>query len=129
MNRPVHFEIHAEDLARASHFYAELFWRTFTKREGGDTEYMMIVTWEGDVGINGWMVKRIGNNPTQHDPVKWSVFTVNVASVDEMIEKAQSLGAIVALPKQAIPTMGRLAYLIDTEKNIFGIMQSDPQAA
>lgn len=33
MNRPVHFEIHAEDLERASKFYSELFGRKFTRRE------------------------------------------------------------------------------------------------
>lgn len=33
MNRPVHFEIHAEDFDRASAFYSELFGRKFTKWE------------------------------------------------------------------------------------------------
>ncbi len=28
-NRPVHFEIHAEDCARAQKFYGDLFGRTF----------------------------------------------------------------------------------------------------
>ncbi len=127
MNRPVHFEIHADDMDRCEKFYTELFGWKFTKREGGDAEYRMIVTGEG-IGINGGMVKRIGRTPTQDDPVKGNVCTMEVESVDSMTEKAVALGAIVAVPKMPIPGMGWLAYLIDTEKNIFGIMHNDTSA-
>lgn len=129
MNRPIHFEVHAEDLNRASAFYSKLFGRKFTRRDGSDEEYMMIVTGEEGPGINGWMVKRRGKNPTPESPVKGNVFTIEVENVDKTIETAISLGAVVALPKQAIPGLGWLAYLIDTEKNIFGIMHTDPTAA
>ena len=129
MNRPIHFEIHAEDLERASTFYSKLFGWKFTKREWGDAEYMMVVTGEDEPGINGGMVKRRGENPTPESPVKWNVFTIEVENVDKCIEQAVELGAVVALPKQAIPGLWRLAYLIDTEKNIFGVMHTDPSAA
>ena len=33
-----------------------------------------------------------------------------------------------ALPKMPIPGVGWLAYLKDTEGNVFGLMQSDPSA-
>lgn len=88
----------------------------------------MIVTGTEGLGINGGMVKRIGRTPTKDDPVKGNVFTMEVESVDTKIEEALALGAVVALPKMPIPGMGWLAYLIDTEKNIFGIMHNDPSA-
>ena len=44
MNRPVHFEIHAEDMDRCEKFYTTLFGWTFTKWTGGDAEYMIIDT-------------------------------------------------------------------------------------
>ena len=37
-------------------------------------------------------------------------------------------GGTIALPKMPIPGMGWLAYCKDTEGNIFGMMQSDPNA-
>jgi len=48
--------------------------------------------------------------------------------VDDAITAAVAAGAIVALPKWAIPGIGWQAYLIDTEKNIFGLHQGDPNA-
>lgn len=57
------------------------------------------------------------------------VCTIEVESVDTILEKATAAGAKVALPKMPIPGMGRLAYLIDTEGNIFGIMNQDKNAA
>ena len=37
-------------------------------------------------------------------------------------------GGQIALPKMPIPGMGWLAYCKDTEGNIFGMMQGDPNA-
>ena len=74
------------------------------------------------------MVKRKGPNPTPEMPVKAFVCTIEVESVDAKIEEAVAAGAIIAVPKMPIPGMGWLAYLIDTEKNIFGIMHNDPSA-
>lgn len=128
MNRPVHFEIHAEDMDRCEKFYNTLFWWKFTKWDGGDEEYRMIVTGDEWVGINGGMVKRRWANPTPEMPVKWFVCTIEVENVDTILEQATTLGAVIALPKAPIPGMGWLAYLIDTEKNIFGIMHNDPTA-
>ena len=43
--------------------------------------------------------------------------------------KAVAAGAIVALPKFAVKGMGWTTYMIDTEKNIFGLFQQDAAAA
>ncbi len=55
--------------------------------------------------------------------------TIGIASLDDTLAKALDLGAEVALPKQAIPGIGWLAYIKDPEGNIFGLMQNDPSAA
>lgn len=71
MNRPVHFEVHAEDMDRCENFYGTLFGWKFAKWNGGDAEYRMIITGEeGTMGINGGMVKRMGGNPTPETAVK-----------------------------------------------------------
>jgi predicted enzyme related to lactoylglutathione lyase len=57
------------------------------------------------------------------------VVTLFVPSVDDMIEKAIAAGAMVAMAKFAVKGMGWTAYLIDTEKNVFGLFQKDAEAA
>ncbi len=54
--------------------------------------------------------------------------TVAVGNVDETVTAVQRLGATVALPKMAIPTVGWLAYIKDTEGNLLGLMANDPAA-
>ena len=56
------------------------------------------------------------------------VCTVDVADVDASFEKALANGAQVAVPKIPIPGVGWLVYCKDTEGNIFGMMQNDPNA-
>ena len=45
-----------------------------------------------------------------------------------LIAKAEASGGSIAVPKMPIPGMGWLAYCKDTEGNIFGMMQEDPEA-
>lgn len=126
MNRVVHFEIHAENPERAIGFYNGLLGWEFNSW-GGPMEYWVIKTGEDDQqGINGGLVRRRGLIDGQ--AVIAYVCTVEVASVDQALEKAASLGGTVALAKMPIPGVGWLAYVKDTEGNIFGMMQNDPAA-
>ena len=127
MPRPVHFEIHAADRERAKAFYEQLFGWTFTAPYPG---YHLIDTGGEGPGINGGMVQRMGPNPDPGDPtpIVAHMCTINVDDVDAYVEKAVSLGGVVALPKMAIPRVGWLAYVKDTESNIMGLMQNDPAA-
>ncbi len=126
MGRVVHFEIHAEDPARAAQFYESLFAWKFQKWNG-PMEYWMIITGEPqEHGIDGGLVRRRG--PIDGTAVIAYVCTVDVKSLDDSLAKATSLGAEIALPKMPIPGVGWLAYIKDTEGNIVGMMQNDPQA-
>ncbi len=125
MARVVHFEIHAADPDRAINFYQSLLGWEFTKWDVW--EYWMVKTGPDDQpGINGGMVRRQGEIDGQ--AVIAYVCTVNVDSVDSHVAKALELGGQIALPKMAIPGVGWLAYVKDTEGNIFGMMQDDPSA-
>ena len=128
MSRVVHFEIHAEDPERAVGFYSGLFGWQFSKW-AGPMDYWMIVTGtDAEPGINGGLMKRRGPAPTSGQAVNAFVCTVDVDDVDIAVAKGVSLGATVAVPKMPIPGIGWLAYLTDTEGNIFGVMQNDPTA-
>jgi predicted enzyme related to lactoylglutathione lyase len=39
------------------------------------------------------------------------------------------MGAGIAVPRMAMPGIGWLAYLTDTEGNLVGILQPDPAAS
>jgi predicted enzyme related to lactoylglutathione lyase len=127
MPRVIHFEIHADNTDRAAKFYTELFGWTFTKW-GGPTDYWVVVTGpDGTPGINGGLMKR--QHPISgNDGVIAYVCTVDVDNLDRFTAKAQQLGAPVALPKMPIPGIGWLAYMKDTEGNVFGMMQADANA-
>jgi predicted enzyme related to lactoylglutathione lyase len=125
MPRPIHFEIHAENKDRAQRFYEELLGWTF-EQWGGDM-YRLIDTGQGQ-GINGGMTQRRGPAPAENAPVASWVCTVDVDNVDSYVEKAQALGGAVAVPKMPVPGIGWLAYVKDTEGNIFGMMQPDTSA-
>jgi predicted enzyme related to lactoylglutathione lyase len=128
MPRVSHFEIHADNLERTSKFYSDLLGWTFTRWDG-PVEYWRITTGpDSEPGINGGMVKRMGPPPADMQPVSAYVCTVIVPDLDARIEKGQATGGTIALPKMPVPGVGWLAYLKDTEGNIFGMMQPDPGA-
>jgi predicted enzyme related to lactoylglutathione lyase len=126
MPRVVHFEIHAGDPERAITFYEKLFGWSFQKWEG-PMPYWLIITGPNDEpGINGGLVPRRGEIDGQ--AVIAYVCTVDVDSLDSSIATAEGNGGSIALPKIPVPGVGWLAYCKDTEGNIFGMMQADPEA-
>lgn len=120
MPRVVHFELAAEDTDRAQAFYQDIFAWKFDKWEGGEP-YWLITTGEDGPGINGGLLKRGDSYPN-------AVNTLEVADVDAVIKAVVEHGGAVASPKVAITGMGYLAYLTDTEGNLFGVMAYDPTA-
>ena len=121
MPRVIHFEIPADNPARAAKFYTEVFGWQINKWEG-PIEYWLVTTGDSAApGINGGLVAR------QHKEQS-TVNTVDVPSVDDFVAKVQQNGGVVVVPKMPIPGVGWLAYCQDPEGNIFGIMQSDPAA-
>lgn len=129
MSRPVHFEIHAADPERMAAFYTNLFGWTIQKWDG-PMEYWTITTGaEGTPGIDGGMVKRMGDVPAEGSAVDAFVCTVGVENCDAAVAKAVALGGTVALPKAPIPGMGWLAYVKDLDGNIMGLMEMDEAAA
>jgi predicted enzyme related to lactoylglutathione lyase len=121
MPRIVHFDVPADDPARAQKFYSEIFGWKFDKWNG-PMEYWMTITGEDkQPGINGGLAKRM---PGQAGITN----TIDVSSVDEYSKKIQSKGGKVIAPKMAIPTVGYFAQCMDTEGNIFGIIEFDKNA-
>lgn len=130
MSRPVHFEIHASDPQALMDFYNKLFGWSFNKWAGG--EYWMISTGPDErPGINGGLLPRRGPPPDANAATNAFVITVDVDDIDAAMAKAQTAGAgaVVCVPKMAVPGIGWLAYVRDPDGNVFGMMQADESAA
>ena len=121
MQRPIHFEIPAENPERAIKFYSTIFGWQFTKWDGPDGLLGDVTGDSKEPGINGGMMPR-------RDPAQPCVNTIDVANLDEMLKTIESNGGTQVVPKMPVPGVGWLAYCKDTEGHIFGLMQSDPQA-
>ncbi len=121
MPRVVHFELSAENPERAIKFYEDVFgWKV--EKWDGPIEYWLVMTGESDEpGIDGGIMRREGGYEN-------TINTIDVPDVDEYIEKIEKAGGKVDQPKMAIPGVGYVAYLQDTEGNKFGIMQEDTDA-
>jgi predicted enzyme related to lactoylglutathione lyase len=117
MPRVIRYEIAAADPGTLYTFYQALFGWQFQR--AGDQDYWAI---SGDgPGIDGALIRRFEGGPGV-------INTLSVASVDEAIAKVATLGGAVIMAKTAIPGTGYVAYCVDPEGNVFGIMEINDQA-
>ena len=135
MNKVVHFEIAADDVSRAKKFYNAIFDWKFVDMPGMD--YVMIHTVPTDKegmlqetgGINGGMFKRPnlkGNLSIENagnGGENAYVCTVGVENINETSAKVTAAGGKVIMPKKEIPSIGFTARCLDTEGNIFTLIQ------
>ena len=113
-----HFEIYAEDLTRLAQFYRDLFDWKIEKTPGVD--YFRIQTGPPEAhGIGGGLL----NRPIP-GPRSW-VHYVLVDSIDQTIERVQSLGGKLLRPKTAVPKTAWYAVVEDPDGNIFAVYQHD----
>ncbi|MDR3782495.1 MAG: VOC family protein [Candidatus Nitrosotalea sp.] len=121
MPRITHFDIPSDNPERTQKFYSEVFGWQFDKWDG-PMEYWMIKTGESNQpGINGGMVRRMPGQICMTN-------TIDVSSLDEYTSKIASKGGQILIPKMPIPGVGYFATCMDTEGNIFGMMQMDDSA-
>jgi len=129
MSRVVHFEIQADRPERAIRFYQAVFGWRFSRWEA-PVDYWLITTGpDEEPGINGGLMRRqVPLAPPAPAGQLGYVCTVEVPSVDETATRVEASGGGVAMSRMAVPGVGWLVYLRDTEGNVFGAMQNDPDA-
>ncbi len=122
-NRVVHFEIQADDVARAKAFYEKAFgWKIdqmMTKEQGG-MDYWGLQTGEGVPGINGGLYART----MSPDKLYTYDCTIQVADLDAAMKAVTDNGGTIERKKMEIPHVGWFAGGKDTEGNRFGLMQA-----
>ena len=122
MSRVVHFEIPADNPERAIKFYEKVFDWQIEKWEG-PIEYWLIMTGEEDKPvIDGGLARR-------EDPTTGVENTIDVKDLDASLANVKGHGGEVIRPRMAVPGVGWMAYIKDTEGNVFGLMENDLEAA
>lgn len=122
MSRVVHFEMVGEDPERMAKFYADAFGWQASKWDG-PMEYWFVTTGEpGTPGIDGGFGRR--SAPDEQGTTN----TIEVADAQAALAAVKKAGGKVVNPLHAIPGVGWQAYCEDTEGNVFGIHQDDPEA-
>jgi predicted enzyme related to lactoylglutathione lyase len=92
-------------------------------------EYWNITTGkQEEPGIDGGLMRRQEGDPGVKTPISTYICTIDVPDIDEYLNQIKQHGGKVTMEKHPIPGIGWLAWCLDTEKNIFGIMQSDMSA-
>ena len=129
MSRIIHFEIEAAEPERAMTFYTGVFGWKFHEWEGGSVDYWLIQTGPADQpGIDGGLARRQGDPPAAAVAVNGYSCVAQVTDLDAALARITAHGGVVTEPKHPVPGIGWAAYAKDTEGNLFGMMQPDPNA-
>lgn len=117
-----YFEIPANNIDRAKHFYhALLGWKIEPTKTAMDPakvatmQYHDVITGEpqeGTLNMGGLYKRQMTENITNH---------VMVEDIDKVLEKVGKLGGKIVVPKMDIPNVGLNAIIQDTEGNTIGI--------
>ena len=120
-----HFAIYVDDLNRAKAFYSNLFNWDFNEYGPGD--FLQIKDQTGEKAeLIGALQSR------KYCPLKEKVIgfecSIEVNDIEKTIEKVNSNGGKILLPKTAIPFVGWLTKFTDTEGNIVCAIAYDSTA-
>ena len=111
-------------------FYQAVFgWEVQDWGDFAGMPYFGVITGaEDQPGINGAIMQRQGANPAAGSAVAGAVLTMGSGDFDATAAKIAEAGGTVALPKHALTGMAWQGYFLDTEGNVFGVHQPDPEA-
>jgi predicted enzyme related to lactoylglutathione lyase len=118
----VHFEIPADDVARAQKFYQQAFgWKISDPYK---MNYFFVETRkQGEDGINGGLMQR-------KMPGQPFMNYIAVKSIDAALARVTKAGGAICMPKTEIGQgMGWIAAFQDTEGNMMGFHQGPKQPA
>jgi uncharacterized protein len=115
--RVVHFELLSDDPEQSVKFFEEAFGWKSQSWEG--QTYWLVNTGEGDLGINGGIMRTSDFPHTQN-----AVCTVMVDDIGEALAKVESAGGKVVSPESKIGEAGYAAYAADPQGVVFGLWRA-----
>jgi len=125
-NKLTHFAIHIDDVERAKKFYDSVFDWGFNSY--GQDDFLQITA---DKSENGELIGAMQSRKYSSVGEKINGFecTIGVENIDEIINKVESSGGKILMPKTSIPHVGCIAKFLDTEGNLVCAMQYDRAAS
>ena len=117
------FAINADQVPRARKFYETVFSWSF--EPWGPPGFYLIDTDKDRKAVGGLQERR---ELVPGQKMVGFECTITVANIDATIRAIEANGGRIASPKFHIPTVGTVAYFVDTEGNIVGIIQQDASA-
>ncbi|HSJ51992.1 MAG TPA: VOC family protein [Actinomycetota bacterium] len=125
MGKVTHFEIPADDVARAKDFYGSIFGWDLQDYEMEGGTYTIVQTVPVDENqnptepgaINGGLMRRTDQTPHP-------VITITVDGIDEALKKIEAAGGTTVTPRTQIPNLGAFAYFQDPEGNTMGLWEN-----
>ena len=122
-NRVVHFEIQADDPARAKKFYEDTFdWKIDKYMSAADSpmDYWMVITGSEDTpGINGGIYPR----PAEGKLNTYDC-TIMVDDLDKAVDTVKANGGVIKRAKEELKGVGFFARIADPEGNLVSLMQA-----
>ncbi len=121
MQRVVHFELPANNPEQIKYFYQAVFGWKINKWDGVEDYWLITTGKDANPGINGGIMRRKAFGQS-------TMNTIDVACLDDAINKIKQAGGMVVVEPMVVPTVGYKAYCQDTEGNTFCVLQPDANA-
>ena len=119
----IYFEIEADDPARATNFYSQVFGWRFSENQGPERY------WRIEAGdLYGGLLPRSAARPPSQSGANAFVCSFEVQNFDTTEQTIRNLGGSVSEPKFPVAGQSWQGYFMDTEGNNFGIFQLDEKA-
>jgi predicted enzyme related to lactoylglutathione lyase len=118
-NPVVHFEVIGTDPVALQSFYRDVFDWEIGPPTGPEAQNYAIVSGVGERGIGGGIgggMEGYGGHVT---------FYVAVDSLEDALEKAESLGGKTMMPPDKVPNGPRIALFSDPEGHAIGLVEKD----
>ena len=114
MSNPVfHFEIPVNDMDRAVRFYTNVFGYELSRQTVDGYEMAFFPRDADGPGASGALAKGDVYVPSKTGPIIY----FDVPDIDQVLQRAQALGAKVLYPKKFIGEAGYVAEIEDSEGN------------
>lgn len=120
MARVIHFEIPTKNPKKQRDFYSKVFPEWKIEKADMPEEYWLISTGKREKpGIDGAFYDGISGFG-----LKGTVNTVDVDDLDATLKRVVAAGGKALTEKMPIPGIGTLAYCVDPEGTVFGLMEA-----
>jgi predicted enzyme related to lactoylglutathione lyase len=117
----VHFEIPAQDVAKLSKFYSDVFGWRFEKASMPGMDYWLITTGPRNKSVGGGMYTKTG---PQDLPKNY----IGVDDIDKAIETFKAAGGSEMVGKMEVPNMGWSFIGTDPEGNAIAMFEAKTPA-